>query len=137
MDAAAANLYREIGYIDRTIEDLEQRSKFAARISAITDLQASLAAEISRLNDQIAFGRVRQEQTKKDVADLISDLTVGVLKRDVPREKAFQEATRVSFDFGMNRISVDGRSNFAASSNVFFKNAFHAACGKPRLYANT
>jgi|CZKS01.1.fsa_nt_gi hypothetical protein len=127
LDAAAAKLYREIGYIDRTIEDLEQRSKFAARISAITDLQAALASEISRLNDQIAFGRVRQEQTKKDVSDLISDLTVAILTRDVPREKAFQEATRVTFDFGMNKISVDGRSNFAASSNVFFKNAFHAA----------
>jgi hypothetical protein len=127
LDAAAADLYRAIGYLDRTIEDLEQRSKFAARISTITELQAALASQISKLNDEVAFRRVKQEQTKQEVSELISGLTVGLLRRDLRREKAFEEAAHVNFDFGSNRISVDGRSNFAASSNVFLKNAFHAA----------
>jgi hypothetical protein len=127
LDVAAAERYRAIGYLDRTIEDLEQRSKFAARVSAITELQAKLASDISKLNDQISVLRIRQEETKQEVSDLISGLTVNLLKRDLPREKAFEDAVHVNFDFGLNRISVDGRSNFAASSNVFFKNAFHAA----------
>lgn len=54
-------------------------------------------------------------------------MTRNLLQRDLPREAAFAEAEHVQFDFGLNRISVDGRRNFAASSNVFLKNVFHAA----------
>ena len=83
LDAAAADLYRAIGYLDRTIEDLEQRSKFAARISTITELQAALASQISKLNDEVAFRRVKQEQTKQEVSELISGLTVGVTSHGI------------------------------------------------------
>ena len=126
-DAAAADIHRQIGYLDRTIEDLEQRSRFAARISAITDRQAALAGDISRLTDEIAARKAAQEQTKHDISERIARLTVDLLKRDIPREAAFAEATRIHFDFGSNRVSVDGRTTFAASSNVYLKNAFHLA----------
>ncbi len=127
IDVAAAELHRSIGYLDRTIEDLEQRSRFAARISDITELQAALASDISKLTDEIATRKARQEQTKQHASELIAGLTRNLLQRDLPREAAFAEAEHIQFDFGLNRISVDGRRNFAASSNVFLKNAFHAA----------
>lgn len=127
VDAESAEIHRRIGYLDRTIEDLERQSQLAARVSSISDRQATLAGEISKLSDEIVTRRAAQEQTKLDVSALIDKLAVELLRKDLPREAVFEQASNVHFDFGGNKMSVDGRSTFAASSNVYLKNSFHLA----------
>lgn len=126
-DAAASELHRRIGYLDRTLEELERLSGVAERVSAITAREAVLASEISRLTDDIQARLAQQEERKHDIAALIARSTTDFLRRDLPREGAFIHALGIDFDFGGNRLSVDGRSTFAASSNVYLKNAFHLA----------
>jgi hypothetical protein len=127
IDAAAGEIHRRIGYLDRKMEDLERLSKVAERVSAITAREAVLASEISRLNDEIEARTAQQEDRKHDVAALIAKSTTDFLRRDLPREGAFTHAISLNFNFGTNRLSVDGRSTFAASSNVYLKNVFHLA----------
>lgn len=124
---AIADLHRRIGYLDRAIEDLSQKSKLSARVAAISEQQAALAAEMSKLSDEIAARKAAQEEIKTDISKLVATLTLDLLKRDLPREAAFQQAIQVNFNFGANQLSVDGRRTFAASSNVLLKNVFHFA----------
>jgi len=46
---------------------------------------------------------------------------------DLDREAEFKFVDKVSFNFGDDDISVDGKSNFSASSMVYLKNSFHFA----------
>lgn len=124
---AVSEVHRRIGYLDRAIEDIQQRFQLAGRVSAISEQQALLAGQISKLADEIEARKATQQQIKTEIAALISSLTVAILQNDLPREKAFQEAREVHFDFGANQLTVDGRKTFAASSNVYLKNAFHLA----------
>lgn len=125
--AILAEQHRRIGYLDRTIEELERRSQLAARLAEISTQQANLSAEISKLTDEIAARKVAQQQIMEDVYKTVATITRDLLKRDLPREEIFMKAERVEFDFGGNHISVNGKRTFAASSNVYLKNAFHLA----------
>lgn len=46
---------------------------------------------------------------------------------DLDREAEFKFVDQVSINFGDDEVSVDGKSNFSASSMVYLKNSFHFA----------
>ena len=52
----------------------------------------------------------------------ISDIAVSLLKADFKRQEEFEDSTHVEINFENDAMSVDGRANFAESSNVFLKN---------------
>jgi hypothetical protein len=61
--------------------------------------------------------------------------TIGrrLLTEDLPRENSFERPTTFSVNFGDDAMLVDGKMNFAESSNVILKNSailslFLAAC---------
>ncbi len=56
----------------------------------------------------------------------IAERTRDFLRRDLPRQEAFQDARSISFSFGGDKISVNGESYFSASSLVILKNSFLA-----------
>jgi hypothetical protein len=122
-----SEIHRRIGYFDRAIEDTERHLQLADRVSAINEQQALLASDIAKLLNEIEARKVTQQEIKSDIAALISDLTISFLREDLPRETAFSSPVQVNFDFGANQLAVDGRKAFAASSNVYLKNAFHLA----------
>ncbi len=52
----------------------------------------------------------------------VSKIGASILRDDLPRQSEFIKAEDVSIKFQNDAIAVDGRVNFAESSNVFLKN---------------
>lgn len=120
-------LSRKIGYIDRSIENAHEKARLLSLINDIIEQKANVNSDISRLNDEI--NAIKEDlKNKKGTAYLqISELTRDILGKDLDREKEFRHADIVSFDFGDDNISVDGKRQFSASSMVYLKNSLHLA----------
>lgn len=126
-DKDIEELIRRIGYLDRTLENLHERARLLELIDELVEKKADLNKDISRLQDEIES--IKQElSSRKEIAyNEIANLTADLLKMDLDREAEFKFVDKVSFNFGDDDISVDGKSNFSASSMVYLKNSFHFA----------
>jgi len=118
---------RQIGYIDRSIENAHEKARLLALINGIIDQKAQVNDNISRLKDEIDSLKEELKNRKQKAYLEISELTRKILTKDLDRENEFQHADVVSFDFGDDNISVDGKRQFSASSMVYLKNSFHLA----------
>ena len=126
-EAVIEDISRQIGYIERSIENVHERAKLLSTIEELVLKKGELNSEISILKDEIASLKESQVRKKEIAYSQIADLTVQLLKSDLEREESFQRANAVSFNFGDDNISVDGRRQFAASSMVYLRNSFHFA----------
>lgn len=127
VEQAISESCRRIGYLTRTIEDLEKQLQLAGSIDALERRQADLAREIELLEAErvrLAEARAKKEQ---DAFATICETVKELLVRDTPVETAFQSPDSVDFSFRDNTVRVNGRSNFSASSKVILKNCFHLA----------
>jgi rubrerythrin len=131
-------LQRQAGYLDRQIEDLEQRAKVVALISQLSARKEELAAELGRLRAAIDTARASQQSRFERAKTLIASEVLYFLKHDLRREEAFENPQQVEFDFAANRISVDKQSYFSASSRAILKSSFMAgfllAATKDRMF---
>ena len=126
-DFAVAELYRDMGYVDREIEHLNRRLRLADRLGGLSQSRADLTAELETLTDDVAAREVMQATRRREVYSDICRITKELLVRDLPREDEFAAPDDVTFDLAMNTVKVNGRDNFAASSMVYLKNTFHLA----------
>ncbi len=126
-DKDIEELIRRIGYLDRTLENLHERARLLELIAEIIDRKADLNRDISRLQDEIESIKLELSSRKETAYKEIADLTADLLKMDLDREAEFKFVDQVSFNFGDDEVSVDGKSNFSASSMVYLKNSFHFA----------
>jgi len=126
-EAERAALHRRAGYLDREIEDFSRKIRLAAAVEELETAKAEKMVLLERFEDKITDRRQTQQSRRDTAMRKISQLTTALLNRDLPREVAFQSAEELSFDFGHDTLTVDGRANFAASSMVYLKNAFHVA----------
>ena len=121
------NVNRRIGFIDSTVGTLNNRLELASRFDALSDRKSQLAARISILRDEVAAVIQMQNRRKRKSYTRIANLTLNYLHRDTGAQDDFTNAKAVSFSFGDDIVSVDGKTNFAASSLVILKNSFHLA----------
>ena len=113
---------QRIGYLDRFIEDLNSRAQLADSIKRRMSVRDELNRALSDLQNELEFHLTAREKRREEVKSRISDLCVGLLRRDLPQEEVFQTAEVVDFDFGRNKMWVNERSRFSASSMTLFKN---------------
>jgi archaellum component FlaC len=123
----AAELNQRLGYLGREIEDVERRLTVARRIEGLSDRKAEIAAELSKIRDEIEARSANERERRTTAKATVSELTRELINHDLSREEGFANVGVIDFDFAENRVSVDGRMNFAASSMVFLKNSFHLA----------
>ncbi|MCY1030983.1 AAA family ATPase [Corallococcus sp. BB11-1] len=126
-DSALDETYRRIGYLDRELEDLQKRIQLAGTIRQLEDRKAELSFVISKLEDELKKRYAQRETRETHAKAEIGRFTGILLKQDLKREQHFQEVESVRFDFTGNRVEVNGRANYSASSMVIIKNSFHLA----------
>jgi hypothetical protein len=119
-------LQRKLGYIDRMIEDFDQKSKMAGVISSLSQRKTELQLRITSLDEEnLGLRRAQQDRLNRAYL-LISEEVKHLLHNDLRRQDSFENAKGLSFSFEKNRLTVDGESYFSASSRAILKSSFFA-----------
>ncbi len=124
IDAEISNQFKRIGYLDRSIEDLTRKAELAALVIAKMRARDELADNLNKLRTKLEAFELARSMRRDNLQYQISELCVDALHHDLPLEEVFTNAEVVQFDFGQNKIAVDGRNKFSASSATYLKNAF-------------
>jgi len=121
-----------------TIKEIDQFVMAKSRFSNLYELykeRDAIQTEFNKLSDTVnrLEKNLDQEMNKKK---MISKYTMAIVQADINHEEAFKNAKNIEFDFGEDRVSIDNRVLFSASSMVYLKNAFRlalleASCNDP------
>ncbi|PPK74965.1 AAA domain-containing protein [Methylobacter tundripaludum] len=127
IDQKTRELFLEIGRLN---SEIQQLSFSKARFANLYDLYKERDAtqnELNGLTDKVnrLEGQLEREMASKKKS--ISSLTKAIIQADTNHEEAFINAESIEFDFGEDKVSIDDRVLFSASSMVYLKNAFRLA----------
>ena len=124
--SALGKINREVGYVDKALEDLVLKERLVGEVEQLRADKEELNHSITALTSRNEILRAEQISRLADAYEAISDETKWFIDHDLKREEAFESVRRVDFDFGKNHIRVDGQEYFSASSRVILKNSFMA-----------
>lgn len=121
-EAKLATINNRIGQIGQQITYLGSIRELAERVANLISERDAAQSEFDRLTALInrlqhaTSGRVREAMR------LVTSTARSLLMQDLKRQEEFQQPAQVSVDFADDAILVDGKMNFAESSNVVLKN---------------
>lgn len=122
-EAFLAERHRVLGRLDR------ERVYLESLRDAVTRLD-SLSADRHALNNRIAELEASQKRLfssaqsrTQQALGIIDRIGKSILKQDLSRQDEFEDPTTFSVNFADDAILVDGKMNFAESSNVIAKNS--------------
>ena len=122
-EAFLAHRIGRIGHIAAEIGFLQKSLSIAEQIAELLETADSLWSRIESLRARETALRNEAEKRRPEALALVSSFATSILHSDLDRQEEFADANSVDVDFPNDLISVDGLVNFAASSNVFLKNA--------------
>ena len=93
-EAELQTLYKQLGYLDRQLDDLEDKRELIGRIEKLREQRSNLEKEKSELKESIERRKSTQEQRRAEAYLMISELCLEKLKSDLAREERFQKADR-------------------------------------------
>lgn len=117
-------LHRRSGYLDRQIEDLNEKAHIIQLVDKLSNEKNDLNDAINRLKSQNEALQASQARRLEQAYTLIADEVRDLLHHDLRRQDSFESAKSVQFDFASNRIAVDGHSYFSASSRAILRSSF-------------
>lgn len=127
-------LQRKLGYIDKSIEDVEAQVKLANKIGHLSARKAQLDQEIQSLGSRITTLQLSQTDRLRTAKNSIENNIIEILQGDLKRQDTFENPEHVQFSFAKNSITVDEHTYFSASSRVILKAAFLVGFLKAALY---
>ncbi|TPN12879.1 hypothetical protein FJ973_14125 [Mesorhizobium sp. B2-1-3] len=118
------DLQRRLGYIDKSIEDIEGQVKLANKIGDLAAKKAQLDQDIQSLGIRISGLQLSQTDRLRTAKASIEKNIIEILRGDLKRQDSFENPEHVQFSFAKNTITVDEHTYFSASSRVVLKAAF-------------
>lgn len=126
-EAVFSEIGTSIGYKRGIISSLEDKRGMIGEVEKLIEIKQRAQADISRLEEQLlqieeaARGRIDTVYTS------IESIAIEILHKDGGYEEVFEHVEEVLFDFSRDKMAVNGRSKFSASSMVVMKNAIRIA----------
>lgn len=118
------NLNEDIGYLKRDIEDLEKQSALAESLKIKIEAKEELNEKITKIKEKIESIHLRNEAKLNDSLRLITDNLKQLLLNDIGADKDLKKIKDIKINFEKNRLFIDERTNFAASTMGYIKNCF-------------
>ncbi|GGJ49525.1 hypothetical protein CDQ92_13945 [Sphingopyxis bauzanensis] len=118
------DLQRRLGYIDKSIEDVEAQVRLANKIGDLSAKKAQLDQDIQSLGTRISSLQLSQTDRLRTAKARIEKNIIKILRGDLKRQDSFENPEHVRFSFAKNSITVDDHTYFSASSRVVLKAAF-------------
>lgn len=130
---------QRIGQIDAELNYLSKNLSLAEEIDSLKKELGQKEADL--LSDQQREEALQRSATKRRNIALneVSEIGVEILKKDFKRQPEFENPQKLELNFRNDSIALDGKVNFAESSNVFLKNTaifslFLAAGADPMFF---
>lgn len=123
----AKEVFLEIGNIENEIKQLISVKTRFTNLYNLYEERDKAQKDLNYLKDEV---KLLESQLEKEMAikkTNISELTKKIIQADIHHEEAFVDARKIGFDFGEDKVSIDDRVLFSASSMVYLKNAFRLA----------
>jgi hypothetical protein len=117
-------LNRHSGYLQRQLEDLDKQGELIRLIDEKSAIKNDLNDRITKIKTENERLQTQQEHRLAHAHSLIASEVRTLLRNDLRRQDSFENPQSIEFDFGANRITVDGHSYFSASSRVILKSSF-------------
>jgi len=127
VDAALSEVAAEIGFHRSQIVNMNEKIKLVEKIEKLQTDKEEAIVEISRIKDALEKIEFSNEDRKFNIYGSIEKIAISLLIKDGGYEIVFVDPEEVSFDFNRDRMFVNGRSKFSASSMVIMKNSIRSA----------
>ena len=126
-DAEIDSLVRRSGYLEREVKEVERERRIAEQLQVLSDERDDLNKNITALKADIGSWIAGKEFRQRAAYSSISSKTAAILDKDIHTEAEFSSESDVYFNFSEDRVTVNGKSGFSASSLTVIRNAFHLA----------
>jgi hypothetical protein len=120
-------LTARLGYLERELVDIERERQLADQLGQLAEERRALNAAILQLREDIEAWQGERDRRQGVVHAKIAEATARILALDLHTEAEFREDSTVYFNFAEDRVTVNGKAGFSASSLTVLRNAFHLA----------
>lgn len=122
-DTRMNEYYTKKGNLEAKIENYNRLLKSSIKLEELKESVLRLEEEINRLKIEIDNKEEKQLKNKYLAIKTIEEIAIYFLNEDLDRQDEFKNASNLEIDFYSDKIRVNNRSNFSASSNVYLKNS--------------
>lgn len=126
-ESAISEVATAIGFYQCDLLRIKEKLDLANQVDLLENKKTIAAGNIESLERQIEGYEANREERKEKVYNSIEAIAKEFLIGDGGYEESFKRPEVVSFDFGKDKMFVNGRSKFSASSMVVMKNAIRSA----------
>ncbi|MFK5915542.1 MAG: hypothetical protein QM484_14340 [Woeseiaceae bacterium] len=126
-DALLAEVSTEIGYYKSQIVSFEEKRGYVNKVERLRENKESANSRILEIEDDLKLITKRQAQRYSDVYESIEEIAKRLLVKDGGYENEFDNVEDVVFDFAKDKMYVNGRNKYSASSMVVMKNSIRLA----------
>lgn len=122
-EAVLIDIASEIGFCRSQILSLEDKREQVEKVDTLKERKANSITRISNIKAKLEEVALLQERRYVEVYSSIESKAKNLLKLDGGYEPSFSAPEEVVFDFAKDKMFVNGRSKFSASSMVVMKNS--------------
>lgn len=122
-EAKLFDIASELGFCRSQILTLEEKREQVSKVGSLKTKKAKANQRLSELQIELDEVSALQENRYVSVYGSIESNAKELLKLDGGYEEAFKAPEEVTLDFAKDKMYVNGRSKFSASSMVVMKNS--------------
>jgi hypothetical protein len=125
--ALIADISTEIGFHKSQIINIEEKMTLVKKVEGLISQKQNAQEVINSIEEHLEQIKESNKNRYESVFDSIEILASDLLLEDGSNEESFDNSSEVLIDFAKDRMAVNGRSKFSASSMVVMKNSIRLA----------